>query len=71
MLPDMDALLSLGFKKAKLRAHSDMCWNTACNDWALSFGPNFDIMVEAKLKNLAQHQLYKQYRKNLLNYCHK
>jgi len=71
MLPDMDSLLGLGFKKAKLRAHSDMCWNTACNDWALSFSPDFDIMVEAKLKNLAQHQLYDQHRKNLLNYCHK
>ena len=56
--PDFQALLATGHKKAKLRAHSDMCWNRACNDWALSFAPYFDIMVEAKLKNLAQHQLY-------------
>ena len=43
-------LLATGHKKAKLRAHSDMCWNTACNDWALSFASEFDIMVEAKKK---------------------
>ena len=69
--PDMDSLLSLGFKKAKLRAHSDMCWNTACNDWALSFSPFFDIMVEAKHKNLANQQLHQQYKKNIFYHCHK
>ena len=69
--PDMESLLAQGYKKQKLRAHSDMCWNTACNDWALSFRDDFDIMVEAKLKNLAQHQLYNQWNKKLLNYCHK
>ena len=69
--PDMESLLAQGYKKQKLRAHSDMCWNTACNDWALSFRDDFDIMVEAKLKNLAQHQLYNQWNKKLLSYCHK
>ena len=29
--PDYQQLLATGHKKAKLRAHSDMCWNTACN----------------------------------------
>ena len=59
--PDMDTLLEQGYKKAKLRAHSDMCWNNACNDWALSFWDDFDIMVEAKNKNLASAQLYQHY----------
>ena len=55
--PDYQALLETGYKKGKLRAHSDMCWNTACNEWALSFWNDFDIMVEAKHKNLASKQL--------------
>jgi UV DNA damage repair endonuclease len=59
--PSMEDLLQQGYKKAKLRAHSDMCWNRACNNWALSFWDDFDIMVEAKHKNLASAQLYKQY----------
>ena len=58
--PDMEKLLESGYKKQKLRAHSDMCWNTACNEWALSFSDDFDIMVEAKHKNLASEQLYNQ-----------
>ncbi len=69
--PCMDELLHKGYKKAKLRAHSDMCWNTACNDWALSFWNDFDIMVEAKHKNLANQQLYQQYKQNIFHYCHK
>ena len=58
--PDYQVLLGTGYKKAKLRAHSDYCRNTACNDWALTFWDNFDIMVEAKMKNLASYQLYTQ-----------
>ena len=69
--PCMEELLHKGYKKAKLRAHSDMCWNTACNDWALSFWNDFDIMVEAKHKNLANQQLYQQYKQNIFHYCHK
>ena len=69
--PDYQQLLATGHKKAKLRAHSDMCWNTACNEWALSFAPDFDIMVEAKLKNLANQQLFNQYKNTLLLHCHK
>lgn len=65
--PDYKTLLQEGYKKAKLRAHSDYCWNTASNDWVLTFWQDFDIMVEAKMKNLASQQLYKQYTKELIN----
>jgi len=51
--PDFQRLLEQGFKKAKLRAHSDYMWNTAVNEWASTFRNDFDIMVEAKCKNLA------------------
>ena len=57
--PDMDALLEQGYKKAKLRAHSDYMWNNAVNDWALEFLDYADIMVESKCKNLASIDLYK------------
>ena len=65
--PDYKTLLQEGYKKAKLRAHSDYCWNTASNDWVLTFWQDFDIMVEAKMKNLASLQLYKQYTKESIN----
>ena len=53
VLPDFTALIEQGYKKAKLRAHSDIMWNTAVNEWAGTFRKDFDIMVEAKSKNLA------------------
>lgn len=56
--PDFASLLASGHKKAKLRAHSDYYWNTAVNDWALSFRDIGDIMCEAKCKNLASIALY-------------
>ena len=34
LLPNMKNLLEQGYKKAKLRAHSDYMWNNAVNDWA-------------------------------------
>ena len=55
--PDLSGLLASGLKKQKLRAHSDFMWNTAVNDWALSFRDEFDIQVEAKGKNLASFAL--------------
>ena len=58
--PDHGRLLESGHKKQKLRAHSDFYWNTAVNDWALSFLPDFDIMCESKGKNLASNLLYNQ-----------
>jgi UV DNA damage endonuclease len=57
--PDMTTLLEAGYKKAKLRAHSDYMWNNAVNDWALSFNESADIMVESKCKNLASIALHK------------
>ena len=56
--PNLDILLESGHKKQKLRAHSDYCWNNACNEWALSHWEWADIMVEAKMKNLASGQLF-------------
>lgn len=56
--PDLRQLKAMGFTSAKLRAHSDYCWNQAVNDWALEFNEYADIMVEAKQKNLASTQLY-------------
>ena len=55
--PVYQTLLESGYKKSKLRAHSDFMWNTEVNDWALSFLSQFDIMVEAKGKNLASFAL--------------
>jgi len=51
--PAYHTLLSTGYKKAKLRAHSDFYWNHGVNEWAASFSKNFDIMCESKAKNLA------------------
>ena len=56
--PNMKLLLEAGYKKQKLRAHSDFMWNTAVNEWALSFLDYADIMVESKAKNLASMKLY-------------
>ena len=53
VLPDHALLLEQGYKKAKLRAHSDYMWNNAVNEWASTFRPHADIMVESKAKNLA------------------
>ena len=63
--PDLPSLLETGHKKAKLRAHSNFYWNTAVNEWALSFRDNFDIMCESKAKNLASFALYEQSLKRL------
>ena len=56
--PNYSQLLESGYKKSKLRAHSDFYWNTATNDWALTFLNSFDIMCESKAKNLASFSLY-------------
>jgi len=61
-LPDMTVLLESGYKKSKLRAHSDFYWNTAVNDWALTFLESFDMMCESKAKNLASFALYDRAR---------
>ncbi len=59
--PDFQSLEEQGHKKGKLRAHSDMMWNDAVNDWALGFLEYADIMVESKFKNLASIDLHKYY----------
>ncbi len=59
-VPDYKSLLESGYKKAKLRAHSNFYWNKPANEWALSFWDKFDIMCESKGKNLASTALYEQ-----------
>jgi hypothetical protein len=56
-MPDMASLLASGHNRQKLRAHSDTYWNTAANDWALSFLDRFDLMAESKGKNIASFAL--------------
>jgi UV DNA damage repair endonuclease len=60
--PDLSELLDRGYKKQKLRAHSDFMWNDACNQWIIGFADNFDIQCEAKGKNLASMQVYETYK---------
>jgi len=55
--PELVRLLNEGYKRQKLRAHSDFYWNTAVNDWAVEFTDRFDIMCESKGKNLASFAL--------------
>ena len=55
--PDMNLLLESGYKKAKLRAHSDFYWNKPVTDWALTYLEKSDIMCESKAKNLASFQV--------------
>ena len=43
--PDFEKLLEQGYKKAKLRAHSDYYWNDAVNEWAWTFTDDFDICL--------------------------
>jgi UV DNA damage repair endonuclease len=59
-MPDMAQLLIDGYKKQKLRAHSDFYWNKSTNEWALSFLNTHDIMCESKGKNLASFALHEQ-----------
>jgi UV DNA damage endonuclease len=60
----MESLLAQGYKKAKLRAHSDFFWNKPVNDWALTHSEWSDMMCESKAKNLASRALY-EYRQTL------
>ena len=57
-VPALQTLIESGYKKQKLRAHSDFYWNTAANEWALSFLDRFDIQCESKAKNLASLRLH-------------
>ena len=60
LMPDYKLLLESGYKKQKLRAHSDFYWNRNVNEWALSFLGTHDIMCESKGKNLASFALANQ-----------
>ena len=60
-------LLLDGYKKQKLRAHSDFYWNQKTNEWAITFLNQFDIMCESKGKNLASMELYNQAKSYLAN----
>jgi UV DNA damage repair endonuclease len=60
-LPDKEILLEQGFKKGKLRGHSDFMWNNAVNTWASTFNKFADIMVESKAKNLASIKFFKSF----------
>ena len=55
--PAYDALMASGYKRGKLRAHSDFYWNDAVNTWAITHSSWADIMCEAKGKNLASFKL--------------
>lgn len=61
--PIMESLLLEGYKKQKLRAHSNFYWNTPVNEWALSFWDQFDMMCESKAKNLASFALHQEAKK--------
>jgi UV DNA damage repair endonuclease len=60
VMPDHAKLLESGYKKQKLRAHSNFYWNTEVNKWALQFLDQFDMMCESKAKNLASFALAKE-----------
>jgi UV DNA damage repair endonuclease len=56
-LPDFRALLEAGLTPRDLRAHSDLMWNEAVNDWVVRHLAWSDFEVEAKLKNHASEGL--------------
>ena len=56
-LPALIPLMESGYKKGKLRAHSDFYWNDAVNRWAITHSTWADIMCESKGKNLASFKL--------------
>jgi len=60
--PFLESLLKKGYKKGKLRAHSDFFWNHACNIWARGHWEWADIMCESKGKNLASQELYEFFK---------
>lgn len=64
-MPDMPTLLAQGYKKQKLRAHSEWYPNFTTNEWALDFLETADIMAEVKMKNLASNKLHSQWKSRL------
>jgi len=62
--PNYKELLESGYRKQKLRAHSDFYWNNAVNEWAREHWEWADVQVEAKGKNLASSQLAEFWKVN-------
>ncbi|HET8685208.1 MAG TPA: hypothetical protein VFM18_00935 [Methanosarcina sp.] len=59
LLPSRDLCLNnLSLKRTDIRKHSDTLWHPALLDYYCRFLPDFDIMVEAKHKQVASQQLY-------------
>ena len=60
--PNYTELLESGYKRGKLRGHSDYYWNKPVNEWAWQFTEDFDIMCESKMKNLASIKFYNEFK---------
>lgn len=60
---DIKNLLLNGLNKKKLSAHSDMMWNNEINKKTSDFLPFFDIMIEAKNKNLSAIDFLKKIKR--------
>ena len=60
--PNYTELLESGYKRGKLRGHSDYNWNQPVNEWAWQFTEDFDIMCESKMKNLASERFYNEFK---------
>ncbi|MBA1293258.1 UV damage endonuclease UvsE [Pseudomonas lurida] len=58
---EMTALLQV-VSKRELYAHSEQMWNRWTNDYALQFLDRFDIMLEAKDKNVASSAFYEYWQ---------
>jgi UV DNA damage repair endonuclease len=59
--PTLIPLMEAGYKKGKLRAHSDFFWNEAVNTWAATHSTWADIMCESKGKNLASQDFARSF----------
>jgi hypothetical protein len=57
---EMDTLLKV-VSKRDLYGHSAQMWNRWTNDYAFTFMDRFDIMLEAKDKNLASLAFHVQF----------
>ena len=66
-MPNLETLMESGYKKQKLRAHSNFYWNEQATENALSFLEVADIMCESKAKNLASFAVHKKAKE--LNLC--
>jgi UV DNA damage repair endonuclease len=62
VLPDMALLETQGFKKSKLRAHSETCWNKGLNLYFGEFWNRFDLMAECKQKNHTARELLNSFK---------